>query len=646
MVSLEDPHNVGINNDEAKCTECHHLENTINIADGTIKEISPTNIVTQGDGDGGPDCVSCHDIGGSAPAHVNVTAMNDNNEIHKNLNSGARASNPTAYYANNKRCWACHANENGNGSEPLSNNHPSNYKTPRRCADCHLPLFMGGDNHNQFPNPDYSGCTVCHFNIPLYLRAHFSNGINILTPNATTCYDCHNKTEMLVYANDPDTGSVYGGVNGGNNSPSHYGLKRNDMRIGGNANCSYCHQNTSTVFAEEMIDPTRNSTIANHSLSYNSSNPACADSRCHGTGLIHGNSRTKMLTKPSLTLPISSYCTSCHGSSGSATIKNLAKHNGTVDCTKCHLSTARDIHPVKYLQPDASYNTGNSTAVNCINCHQTGLAGFQTAAMVPNPMHHSDNVFNGSIWNNYWTSPKGACIYCHNDTKHSVIPLGRILQFAPGYRMYGSIGTNTSCSNCHYKGDSNYSQMITTFTSSILNIPPEITNGTNWKGRSSNYYNHSIPSYQDKDCKACHGSLLSSGANMSEFQHNVGGGDNCIYCHVPDDVNTSIFARHANMDTTDGGLNNVTNSDCWTCHYQKDMDRSNVYLCESCHINSTGIVTVTDPALIESNFMHKQDITTCRTCHAPAKPPNVPAYHLNATVGPLGLVERILGKMR
>lgn len=603
IVYVENPHN-GMNNDEALCTECHHLENT------TIKEISPRNMVAQEDGNGGPDCVSCHDIGGSAPQHVNVTAMNNDNDIHKNLNSISSI--------NNGKCWACH----GNGSAPT--NHPSNYKVPRVCEDCH---FSPASHNQGLPR------CLCHWNIPMHLTEHFSFGTDIKTPGASSCYDCHNKTEMLVYNNDPDTGDIYGGLNGGNSSPSHYGLKRTDMRVGVNENCSYCHKNTSTVFAEEMIDPTRNSTIANHSLRHNSSNPVCADSSCHSTGLIH----SETLTKPGFTLPNSIYCTNCHGQNGIATINNLAKHNGTVDCTNCHLNKARDIHPVKYLQPDASYTTGNSTAVNCINCHQTGQAGFPTAAKVPNPLHHSDNLLNGSIWNTYWTSPKGACIYCHNDTKHSVTPLGRILQFAPGYKMYGSIGTNTSCSNCHYKGDSNYSQMIATFTLSILNIPPEITNGTNWNGKSPGYFNHSLNSYQDQECKGCHGSLLSGGANMSEFQHNVTGGDNCIACHVPGDVNISKFGKHANL--SDDGPGIVTNKDCWTCHYQKDMDPSHVYLCERCHSDSGGIVSITNESLIMRDFMH--DSTECRTCHAPIGI----GYHLKGTVGPLGTVEKILRKI-
>lgn len=111
----------------------------------------------------------------------------------------------------------------------------------------------------------------------------------------------------------------------------------------------------------------------------------------------------------------------------------------------------------------------------------------------------------------------------------------------------------------------------------------------------------------------------------------------CITCHSPADVNISLFARHANINTSDG-VGNVTNNDCWTCHYQKDMNRNNIYLCDSCHTNSSGIVNVTDLSLIQSDFSH--GMTTCKGCHAPI------TYHSKGTVGPLGVVENILRKMQ
>ena len=154
-------------------------------------------------------------------------------------------------------------------------------------------------------------------------------------------------------------------------------------------------------------------------------------------------------------------------------------------------------------------------------------------------------------------------------------------------------------------------------------------------------FNHPIQEplfaqYTPAECLNCHGD-----------PHKVtsAGGTDCIACHSKD-VNISLFGRHAKInDSNEAG--NVTNDDCWTCHYQKDMNRSNVYLCESFHSYNSGIVNVTDPALIKSDLMHGM-VTTCKACHAPATPgfPTAPAYHLNGSVGPLGLVERILEKFK
>ena len=86
-----------------------------------------------------------------------------------------------------------------------------------------------------------------------------------------------------------------------------------------------------------------------------------------------------------------------------------------------------------------------------------------------------------------------------------------------------------------------------------------------------------------------------------------GGGSDCILCHSLSDVNISIFASHADINVSDGP-GNVTNFDCWTCHYKQNMNRGQVYLCESCHSNSSGVVNVTNPSLIKSDFMHGMTI--------------------------------------
>lgn len=136
----------------------------------------------------------------------------------------------------------------------------------------------------------------------------------------------------------------------------------------------------------------------------------------------------------------------------------------------------------------------------------------------------------------------------------------------------------------------------------------------------------SFSEYNSTQCLLCHG---------DPHKITLAAGTDCILCHSPGDVNITKFGLHANINKNDGS-GNVTNADCWTCHYQKDMDRNHVYLCENCHINGTGIVQINNTNLIKNDFVH--GMTTCKVCHAPV------GYHSDGTTGPLGVVEKILGK--
>ncbi len=125
--------------------------------------------------------------------------------------------------------------------------------------------------------------------------------------------------------------------------------------------------------------------------------------------------------------------------------------------------------------------------------------------------------------------------------------------------------------------------------------------------------------YTVSQCLTCHG----------DPHRVIGGSGSCVDCHSRD-VNISKFGRHANLNTSDGpGI--VSDKDCWTCHHNKDMNKNNIYLCESCHVGGNGIVQVTDPALIIGDFVHGPQ--QCKNCHAPVK------YHMNGTVGPKGLMD-------
>lgn len=104
----------------------------------------PTNLhvplLQQGRG-GGPDCVSCHNVG-ELGAHT-----------------GINPEAPGSVAAINKACWACH----GTGKEP--ERHPANYRSPRECKSCHVeqqtPFFnatyIGDEKHGSQEN-----CRSCH----------------------------------------------------------------------------------------------------------------------------------------------------------------------------------------------------------------------------------------------------------------------------------------------------------------------------------------------------------------------------------------------------------------------------------------------------------------------------------------------------
>jgi Zn finger protein HypA/HybF involved in hydrogenase expression len=521
---------------------------------------------------GGPNCISCHNIGGSAGTGrlVNVSAMNDTSAIHKNLNSGA--TSPSGYSSANFKCWACH----GNGSEPGSS-HPSNYKTPFRCPDCHV---SGAGNFTP--------------NSILTVSQHYWNGTSIKTTAVTSCYDCHNKSEMMLGQNlDPDgSASIYGGANGGSNSTSHYGKKRSDYPVQGTNDYYYqCHNNASTVFP--FIDAA-NKTIANHSTNYASS-PNCADCHASQAGRIHNST----LYKPTLNLPNSTFCLNCHGANGTATIKNKEQHNGTLNCTQCHLNSTRSIHPVQYLQQDGiSWSTTKANAVNCTNCHQgAGVSGFDGAPKIPEPLNHSTDPYSGKKWGSYWdnTSVITACYYCHQNDIHenNTGLLGNVSIIEGSNTLNNPDLTNSTwCANCHYAGAQDYKGNL------LAVSPPEITNSSLVASDGTLFFNHSgLSNFNDSNCKNCHGSAISGYSETSlNLSHSVseGGGEDCVGCHgtsyigaspsvARTFVNISAFNEsiHQNLNATPPAT--VNNLDCWSCHYNKDMNRLSVKKCGDCH---------------------------------------------------------------
>jgi predicted CXXCH cytochrome family protein len=322
--------------------------------------------------------------------------------------------------------------------------------------------------------------------------------------------------------------------------------------------------------------------------------------------------------------PVANKCISCHNDTGYPNDTNgdgvaapyKRPHNNSVMCESCHRSNP---HTLVYIQASGEYGS-KSTAASCPECHQTGIpsgvnSNFTTAFKISSPLRHSSDLSNGSVWGSYWinSTPRTACIFCHNKTLHDIAPLGRILGWYPDYKLNSSIGSNFICAGCHFKGSPNYSSMSYSLATAGLQIPPEITNGSNWNGTSTNYYNHTISNYTDETCKHCHGLSLDANVTMAEFIHNLTVADMnaCIECHP--EVNSSSLGKHANFT----GTSAVESSDCKTCHYRSfpmvkgAVNNSNTYFCADCHTAAgTG---PNKSSIIFTDKKHGEN--SCMDCH-------------------------------
>ncbi|PWB55569.1 MAG: hypothetical protein C3F06_02215 [Candidatus Methanoperedenaceae archaeon] len=313
-------------------------------------------------------------------------------------------------------------------------------------------------------------------------------------------------------------------------------------------------------------------------------------------------------------------------------------------CLNCHSKVVRDQGLMRENNYYNSFNCGvchgiwgfglkshELSVTKCTDCHNGAVNMDQPWIGYPN-FHYSydylvppdsyghiadigrkiNSSVHGSLVNDTTTglpvNSKG-CLICHTDANYTINYNGGAVEIIinEGSRLH-VWNSEPYCTSCHALTGEQSLSGPTLPSHSFTTLEKN---------------NNSI-------CLECHGGQDKHGHTVTSVN-----GILCIACHSQD-VNISLFGRHADINISDGA-GNVTNNDCWTCHYQKDMSRSSVYLCESCHINSTGIVNVTNTSLIKSDLMH--GMTTCKNCHAPS------GYHQKGTAGPLGTVENVLRKI-
>ncbi|HEY9204668.1 MAG TPA: cytochrome c3 family protein, partial [Candidatus Methanoperedens sp.] len=143
---------------------------------------------------------------------------------------------------------------------------------------------------------------------------------------------------------------------------------------------------------------------------------------------------------------------------------------------------------------------------------------------------------------------------------YQVFALSTLAVSAPLY--YTETYTETYCRNCHGNVADRHHLLAQNGTYQCTDC-----HAMKWDNDSQSYYPEVI-----RNCLNCHAGEIHS---------------DCIACHVngnPGDVNKTAFSQgvHVNINTSDGsGL--VNNSDCWSCHFNRDMNRTNIRQCAECH---------------------------------------------------------------
>lgn len=235
-----------------------------------------------------------------------------------------------------------------------------------------------------------------------------------------------------------------------------------------------------------------------------------------------------------------SQCGDCH----SPNYPNWVAHPSAGECSDCHGSPS-----------------GTNAALVCENCHNDKI----TANSVLSPRYGTDKHLGE------------ACSNCHG-TLTSLIA-------AP------------SCTSCHPRPGS-----------SLASVPPYITNKSHSTQKTvacalCHNREHDVKSLtlDVKTCRSCHTGITHDGGAQCTNCHGsdphevtFAGGETCVECHGTNYTDANPMARttlvdiyafnesiHQNINGTPPDA--VNNNDCWSCHYQKDMNRQNIRKCGDCH---------------------------------------------------------------
>lgn len=402
----------------------------------------------------GPGCLGCHNTSSSHILEDNgfvlyyIDGANYSSSMHARLNI-----NNASGYGVNASCWACH----GDGTQPTG--HPSNFRQPYYCADCHLA----------------SGSIAGQYDAKIVTEHQHVDATDIQTNSTNArCENCHNNS-MKAYSDNGSrslTNLLAGNV-------SHFGANRTAGKLMepaiNSTNCVYCHLNNSNRV--KWLNATNASdTVPSIHGNYNASTPSSECWRCHIDGAAANVTANTTLHSSIVNPGASEYCIECHGTNGGATRVNnitsadLGMHinlNTTEgqnvlnnsDCQVCHFGYPNG------TGGSHSMNVSSQNTYYCEDCHGPSknntavTAGKAATVKVLTVFYHGN-------WNGYWsngrqiTSPPlfKDCTMCHlaasrkdadnNRMKvyHNQTPFGTVGN--PGWEGW-TIGNAAKCNDCH-----------------------------------------------------------------------------------------------------------------------------------------------------------------------------------------------------
>lgn len=534
---------------------------------------------------GGPDCISCHDVGDGTSDVDFANMLTGAGAAHANLNSIATVS---SYSAENKKCWGCHGTLAGGDADeadqPTDGHNNSVYMNPRTCPDCHT----NADSNTNFTAPqvtehiqdatdvnttDY--CSLCHNNSLTGFTESDGFGINSAI-NATSSHYLKDANANLMTVGAHSEDCVY--CHFTNSADASWGTPvdprpgLHDGKV--NADCYGCHVDSQTA-PSTFHDAEMNAGVGSgpdcmscHDTSVSGTDKGHIDYDVYNTSIHGGISTNDSITDPN------EACWACHGD-GTSEGHNATLYKNPFICEDCHVSggsrytwatnlstTAAPVVAEHYTGgTDIKASSDANTTYSCLACHET------TGEMI---LSNNDVDANLTAWSGgdgygseigNSTSPyhygkkrtdltpgtDAYCAYCHTNASAASLWSWTDSAHNTSIKEHTTDGsanvTGVTCydANCHGTGS------LKIHDAGLIMPTPTV-----WTGG------------KDDSCKPCH-ETAGSGSSMKVGAHEptaIGESD-CSACHEASFTGNVVVSVHT--DTLTRTANTTGDTDLGTC---------------------------------------------------------------------------------